>query len=255
MNETFNRHRLSCLIRNDVVSSYRSVMMTSLSLAGVILFISLFKAGFNNISENFYCAWFVGILFIWGAILASRAFKELHDKNNNQEYLLLPASSLEKMLARFIFTTIILAAYLLVFTSLVSFAVEMINLSIFGRSHPYFHPFAKEIWLCIAHFIVFQSILFLGAAWFRKNHLIKTILTVNVLSIGMGIFSLIVFRIIFASFFNEFHVSDINIPHNHESTWHAICYLFGFIYFIVLPSFCWFVAWLRIRETEVSHGV
>jgi hypothetical protein len=26
-------------------------------------------------------------------------------------------------------------------------------------------------------------------------------------------------------------------------------------YFVVLPPFCWFVAWLRVTETQVSHGI
>ena len=28
-----------------------------------------------------------------------------------------------------------------------------------------------------------------------------------------------------------------------------------FAYFFVLPLFCWFVAWLRVTETQVSHGI
>ena len=27
------------------------------------------------------------------------------------------------------------------------------------------------------------------------------------------------------------------------------------VYYFVLPLFCWFVAWLRVRETQVSYGV
>jgi hypothetical protein len=27
------------------------------------------------------------------------------------------------------------------------------------------------------------------------------------------------------------------------------------VYLYLLPPFCWFVAWLRVRETQVSHGV
>jgi hypothetical protein len=27
------------------------------------------------------------------------------------------------------------------------------------------------------------------------------------------------------------------------------------LYFVGLPLLCWYVAWLRVKETEVSHGV
>jgi hypothetical protein len=26
-------------------------------------------------------------------------------------------------------------------------------------------------------------------------------------------------------------------------------------YYFALPVFCWFVAWLRVTETQVSHGI
>ena len=26
-------------------------------------------------------------------------------------------------------------------------------------------------------------------------------------------------------------------------------------YFYLLPPFCWFVAWLRVSEAQVSHGI
>ena len=26
-------------------------------------------------------------------------------------------------------------------------------------------------------------------------------------------------------------------------------------YYFVLPLFCWFVAWLRVTEAQVSHGI
>jgi len=45
----------------------------------------------------------------------------------------------------------------------------------------------------------------------------------------------------------------------------ANCYQFPFLdwlgnaapiaYFYLLPPFCWFVAWLRVSEAQVSHGI
>jgi hypothetical protein len=35
----------------------------------------------------------------------------------------------------------------------------------------------------------------------------------------------------------------------------AIDWLVGLLIYVVVPGFCWTVAWLRVRETQVSHGI
>ena len=76
-----------------------------------------------------------------GIIASSRAFRPLHDKTRNEAYLLLPASALEKTLARLLAVTAGLVTYLLVFSTVVALVVESLNLLFFGSRNGFFNPF------------------------------------------------------------------------------------------------------------------
>ena len=133
MNEIFSPRRLELLIRNDAIAGYRSLLTTSATLAGIILIIAMFSRGSASGNENFYLVCFIGMLLTWGPIASSRSFNELHDKTENESYLLLPASALEKTVARLLSVTVIFVGYLLVFTSLTSVVVESVNSLLFGQ--------------------------------------------------------------------------------------------------------------------------
>jgi hypothetical protein len=53
-------------------------------------------------------------MVIWGTIAASLAFDELHDKEKNDAYLLLPASSVEKTLISLFSVSVLLPLLILI---------------------------------------------------------------------------------------------------------------------------------------------
>ena len=111
MNDVFSPQRLRLLIRGDLVAGYRSVLVVSGALA---------TYGGALRDGDFYRRYFGLALFVWGLVASSRAFRPLHDRTRNEAYILIPASALEKMLARLLAVTVGLVAYLLVFIGLVS---------------------------------------------------------------------------------------------------------------------------------------
>ncbi len=262
MNEQFTWHRLGLLIRNDIVSGYRPILCTFTVLAIIMMLSAIPSVGFGHIDHGFYFEWFMGMLCIWGTIVASFSFRELHNKTKNESYLLLPASALEKTIARILKISVFFVTYLLLFTTLISLVTEGINLLAFGRYNSLFNPFDQEVWICIGTFLVVQSMFFLGAAWFRTLHWFKTVLSVFVIGIGLGVLALIAFRIFFADFFiglfipsPGFFVAMGDFHSLHKDLCDTVCMVLKVLYFGVLAPFCWFVAWLRVKETQVSHGV
>lgn len=262
MNEQFTWHRLGLLIRNDIVGGYRPILCTFAVLAIIMMLSAIPSVGFGHIDHGFYFDWFVGMLCIWGSIAASFTFHGLHDKTKNESYLLLPASALEKTIARILKISVIFVTYLLLFTTLISLVTEGINLLAFGRYNSLFNPFDQEVWICIGTFLVVQSMFFLGAAWFRTLHWFKTVLSVSVIGIGLGVLTLVAFRILFADFFiglvvpsPGFFVAMANIYSSNKDLWDTVWMVLKVLYFSVLAPFCWFVAWLRVKETQVSHGI
>ncbi len=255
MNEIFSPRRLELLIRNDAIAGYRSLLTTSATLAGIVLILAMLSRGSASGNENFYLFWFIGMLLIWGPIASSRSFKELHDKTENESYLLLPASALEKTIARLLSVTVIFIGYLLVFTSLTSVVVESINSLLFGQRNQWFHPFDSMGWSLFGHFVVVQSLYFLGAAWFRKNHFIKTTLAITIACIGLTVLALVILRFVLVPSFDDLELRIDSLYSLYHGAIDVVQIGVTALYFVGLPVMCWVAAWLRVRETQVSDGV
>jgi hypothetical protein len=252
--------RLKALLRNDVIGGYRNWLIASAVIAGVLLIGAMLAVNGNGPDASFYRVTFFPTLLIWGTIASSAAFSELHDKSKNTAYLLLPASALEKTLAPLLSTTIVLIAYLLVFTAVASVAIEGINRVLYGRANDLFNPFEAEIWASVPRYIVAQSLFFLGAAWFRKGHYIRTLLAVLICGFalaGLAVLAFWVAGVITLTPVGPQVQADVGewlfLP--SPSLSEAIGMALTILGFVVLPIFCWFVAWLRVAETQVSHGV
>ena len=250
MSELLSARRLGLLLKNDIIDRYRSVLLVSATVLAIMV-INVVLNGFSGGGGNAYMGWFPALLFGWGTIVASYSFAELHDKSKNHAYLSLPASALEKTLARLLYGTVGFVLYVLVFTSVASFIAEGVAAGIYGRGNRPFNPFEPGVWLLIGNFIVVQSMFFLGAAWFRKMHYIKTVMSLAAISMGLSILLVLLARIVFAPNFSGWTFPGDLPVRTLEGAWAGI----RILYFVALPILCWSVAWLRVKETQVSHGV
>ena len=117
-----------------------------------------------------------------------------------------------------------------------------------------FNPFTNQIPNLIATYLFLQSFYFLGAAWFKKNHLVKTILTQFAIVLSLALFSLLVIRIVFASYINvelDFNIDTAQLFAQLSGPVEIIVKLF----MVLLTLACWAIAWMKVRETEVNEGV
>lgn len=255
MNEHFSIQRLGWLLRADLAAGYRSLLTVSATLAGVILIASLISFDVGDRAQGFFTSWYGAMLYVWGVIASSRAFRELHDKTGNQAYLLLPASALEKTAARLLAVTLGLAVYLLVFTTVVSILVQFVFLLMPGAGYGLFNPLDSQLWPMIGGYFFLQSFFFLGAAWFRSRHFIKTTLVLTVVGIGLIVFATLTLNIAFS----PGDMADIDglIARVSGSYRGLLRFLeiLQTIFTILLPAACWTIAWLRLRETQVSDAV
>jgi hypothetical protein len=259
VNEVLSLKRVWLLIRSDCITDYRSFLLTSAALAALMLLASMFTVAQGGETGGFYVPWYTGMLLIWGSIVASFSFRELHDKTKNEAYLSLPASALEKTLARLFRAMIAFFVFLLVFLTATSAIIEGINWLVFGRANGVFNLTDAAVWQPVGMFVVSVSLYFLGAAWFRRLHFIKTWVTLTAILIALMCFAAVIVRLVFGDFENL----QVSIPAGsfrnyylaHEGLFDACLVVLRLLGLFVLPVFCWWVAWLRVRETEVSHGV
>ena len=250
MNDQLSLQRLGFVVRSDLMRIYRSVLLISGTTALVALVVSLFGAYDGDVGQApfFYRVFFIATLFAWGTIATSVCFADLHARGTNTAFLLLPASALEKTASRLLLHTVGLVAYLLVFTTLLSVVLEAINTLWIGERREFFSPLDGVGWSLLPHFLVAQALFFLGAAWFRKVQFVKTIGAVIGILLGLGVVGVAL----------GWMVGPVQCLN-------ADCYefpLFDWLgnaapiaYFYLVPPFCWFVAWLRVTEAQVSHGI
>ena len=250
MNDQLSMQRLGFVLRSDLMRTYRSVLLISGTAALVALVVSLFGAYDGDVGEGplFYRIFFLAALFAWGTIATSVCFSDLHGRGTNMAFLLLPASAIEKTSSRLLLHTVGLIAYLLLFTTLLSFLLEGINTLWIGERRGFFSPLDGLGWSLLPHFLVAQALFFVGAAWFRKVQFVKTVGAVIAIALGLGVIGVGL----------AWLVGPIRCLN-------ANCYEFPFVdwvtdaapvaYFYLLPPLCWFVACLRVTETQVSHGI
>ena len=250
MNEQLSLRRLAFVLRNDLMRTYRSALLISGTAALVALVVSLAGAYDGEVGQGplFYRAFFIAALFTWGTVATSVCFSDLHGRGTNTAFLLLPASALEKTASRLLIHTVGLIAYLLLFTTLLSWVLEGINTLWIGARRGFFSPLDGLGWSLLPHFLVAQALFFLGAAWFRKVWWIKTLGAAIGIVIGLAATA-----------------AGLGWMIGPLQCLNASCYEFPFIdwlgdaapvaYFYLLPPFCWFVAWLRVSEAQVSHGI
>lgn len=251
MNDQFSLQRFARVLRNDVLRGYRSVLIVAGTAALVVLLISLAGAYDGVVGEGprFYRIFFLIALFAWGTIATSLCFGDMHGRNTNMAFLLLPASALEKTLSRLLLHTVGLILYLLVFTTVLSWVAEGLNLAAFEVRRAFFSPFDPLVWLLMPYFVCTQALFFLGAAWFRKVHFVKTVGATVAIVLGLAAFATLAAWLLFGSggWTNSGDTTLLGLEWVLDAATIA--------YFYVLPPLCWFVAWLRVSEMQVSHGI
>ncbi len=200
---------------------------------------------------------------ILAAIVAGTAFSNLRTKERTMSYLSLPATTLEKLLAELLISTIVyfvvyvLAFYIFNFLMIlfgesvdVRFKVEMVDI------------FSKKMLTTYHYVIIGQSILFAGAATFMKRPLLSTGFTIFVIGViyvfyTMGIayfleqsnykaFSSSIRGGAYIYLYEDNRIAKIELPYT-SSLITGIKYL---VYYALAPIF-WLVAYLKLKEKQV----
>lgn len=256
MKEMLSVRRLWLLVRNDAVQNFRTILTVLAAYAAILLILNLQMPDVSQLRDNYYLAWFAGVLVVWGTIATSRSFRDLHDKTRNEAYLLIPASTLEKTLARLLTHTIGFVFFLLAFTLLLSLMVEALNGLLARRHNALFNVFDPLVWKAVSQYLVIQSYYFLGAAWFRRTHFIKTSLAISVAFIMFFLVAFTSMRLLLGSYWwNNIGTAADSLTLMHGPVADGVLALAQLVNFVVIPVVCWYTAYLRVAETQVSDGV
>lgn len=207
-----------------------------------------------------YLSNFSIFLFLGGFITTSIIFsQDMFSRIGQHNWLMLPASRFEKFMAKSLLTAIAYPIALGVLFTVTSLLTEALALLLFANPFEMFNPISKHVGLLMLHYVATQSIFLLGATYFRKNHFVKTVLSLGIIGIILGVLATIFVRIFFAPYFTGpfgFHVSiDPSWMNNHQSLITVGRWIGNILYWAALPLFCWFTAYLRVKEVQSTDAI
>ncbi len=261
-------NRFGLLINREIQTSKRDLSIYALTLFLILFasetirsFVSQYsQVGFGPAG---YASLFPNFLILGGLIITSLSFADdMFSKNGQQQWLMLPATSLEKFLAKGLLSAFAYPIALVVVFFLSSVITEPIQLLFFGDPITLFNPFTRDVASQFALYWVWQSIFLLGATYFHKGHFFKTVLALGVIGIAFAslalLFVKIVFSIKYGSALRTFDVVfsfDSLLFNPANGAVGAFRVLGKLLYYVALPLFCWVTAFFRVQEVQATDAV
>ena len=250
-NQIFSFKRFKLILRHDVYTNAR-FWRVILFVLGAYLLIYLLKFGatllsFNNVvigaselGSKFYAGFFIS-----GIVIAGTAFNSFRLKLTTQNYLMLPASKLEKFLSQWLLTGI---AYVIIYPlAFLAFNILVWLFGLFFGVDVTIYNFLTDgqFWNNIVNYFILQSILLAGAATFEKSPLLKTPLIALLVIFGLSFTLGIVSFLIFHSF--GIHVNINQIPNNFNTDFLKI--ILDSLK-ILTPFVFWTITYFKLTEKE-----
>ncbi len=255
------------LLRKQIYEDRKGLMVYAAVVFSGLFLIGFLQALTNNIplpyNDSGYTELFSNLLFLGGFIMTSITFAQsMYSKSRQHAWLMLPVHAHEKLIEKIIYHALIYPLALILFMTLSTLIIEGVNTLVFGRHALVFTPIDAEIWKMVLHYIILQSVFLLGAAYFRTAHFIKTVLSLIVVAMTLGLLSAFIFRITYAPYFHTmfqdpFYTDQASLMISVESEplFRVIEVIGKTVYWFLLAPFCWTVTYFRIREVEAKDAV
>jgi hypothetical protein len=251
-NNIFSVHRLYLLIRRQVFSNGKSLLIAFGGVSGFLLIISLLVAYFNPTALSGLTVLYFTTMFIGGFIFTSNFFGEMHQIQKSYSFLTLPVSINERLAAGWILTGILFPLFsLLVMAAIVFSANLVMNFTV--DMAPFQSVFSNTSMKLIKIYIITQSIFLFGSVYFRKNNFLKTLLALIVVSLILNIYTGLLGWALFGTFNSDMMVIDGNnlTPAMNQLFTNHIPYISKFVFnYLVLPFFM-VTTWFGLKERQV----
>lgn len=256
----FHAPRFGAYFKKHIVDNYRLYLMSLFVLCVVILVVMVLTlSGGSGVRMTDGNPFYLLLLFFTGLIFAGYSFTQLSDKPRGMDFLLLPASHFEKFLATLLITTVgFMLVYHLVFIISVLLAGVILSLrhTTFD-AYDWLHSFRKSFVVALHIWFVAHAVIMLGAIYFKKFNIIKTLAYTFVFVVICGLLNIAFVNILFgkeltswgsAVPFYSVHLSrysqDLVLPMG----W---AYTLNFAWRFLLPPALWVLAYVKLKDEEI----
>ena len=241
------------LLFRDLYINRKSTLIMAGTVTGLLtLFGVMAKMDSEPTTAGFHLTWYGIFFLIIGLFHTGGAFNEFAQPATRQDYLLLPASHIEKWSARWLRT---LPFYMLSFTLvywLASWIMNLVCWLAFGEIHSVFQPFQEQIWDFWKIYIMAHAVFLIGAIHFNKAATIKTALTLLVLQTAISFIVGIAAWMIFRSWSVDESMINPSFGFNFSEQMDFLLGKVGqLILWLILVPFFWWISFLKLTEKEV----
>lgn len=253
-NNVFNIARSGHLLVRQLGFSTNGLMIGFGAVTGILIFILSMTIIFGhvNMSSNIFYGTIMPYFFIMGYIFTSNIYSELRHPQRGYQYLILPASTLEKLMIPWLISSI-----LYVLTSIIALfiinTILIICSGLIGGNHvPLFNPFALDVLKMFAVYMVTQPIFVLGAIYFRKNNFLKTILALFLIGFIIVLYVGISASLIINHDLHGMNFGNNDIPDNVQFFFvNKFTPVVKVIFWGFLAPFFLLISYFRLKEREV----
>lgn len=274
MNNTFDIKRFALLMKRDIMQDWKKYTLQVAALLGIMLAFPLFYTYteydslaratspnveyiLNNLNHD-YLSMAIGLFIITSLIYASAMMTPISNKRKRIDYLMLPCSSLEKYLSRFLIHVV---GFIIVFF-ICLFIADIIRMAIFSVAYPEFGVKAldlgeltsnrmfsrSEVFITLC--TVFSSVVAfftLGSTVWQKHVAIKNVIALIIINLLLAGFTLLMTKILSPEGVHlNMNIGSSDI--SQEMAQWIVTILFG-----ALSIFFWVLAYFRFKETEIIN--
>lgn len=173
LDRNFSPTRILLLIRNRILDDASGFLIAAGGVFALKLIILLIQFQANRGVANGNDSW-TTIIALSGILVASRAFERMHDGRNGPEWVLLPASPLEKYGAAFLSYLLLYPLIAVVVATVISALLAGVG-ALMGAGGPAVWNPLRVIGIDeVGSYLTFTCVALAGSARFRKYALVKT---------------------------------------------------------------------------------
>jgi hypothetical protein len=251
----FSAARFGRVIQNDALRIARPVLFTTVVLFGLTLLIYLFNYQ-SLLGENptLPLGLFGTYLIGTGLLLTGIAFQDMHHRLDRYLYLMLPISSLERLLSRFLLTGPLFVLYSVVAFMVFDFTGKQLVRMYWEVHEPLFPLFTVETKWLVYSYALAHVVMLIGAICFRTHAFLRTLLFLLALILALVLIENVAERIFFPELFSwtrfeRLEPLPVEVVPGFTLAWMNIVFAGGVFGWLL------YVAFACLRDHEASDGV
>lgn len=251
-NNLFNFKRLLLLMRRQVLSGAKGLLIAFGGVAGTLLIISLLVAYFNPAGLSGMVSLYLVVMFIGGYIFTSNIYFELHQVQRSYSYLTLPVSNTERLVSGWLLTGLFFAVFSLLAMSVIGLLGNLV-MKLLNGTMPFGGIITSGTIRITGIYLLTHTVFLLGAAYFRKNNFLKTLLALFLVSLALNIYSGLVGWGLFRGLSGDMVMMDERVVFTPMETLvtKTLPAVFKFIFWYLTIPFFLVTTWFSLKEREV----